>query len=443
MTRAEARPMQFAARGRLQGSLALPGDKSIAHRALMLSALAVGESRIVNLSQGSDVLSTAAALRAMGTRISAGSDGVWDVSGVGVGGLLQPQAAFDMGNSGTSARLLMGLVATHDITATFVGDASLGRRPMDRVIEPLRKAGARITASPGGRLPLVVQGTCPSVPQAHRLEIASAQVKSALLLAGLNAPGLTEVVTPLPSRDHTERMLKLFGAEIEVSTSASGERHIRLQGEAELSPQRIEVPGDPSSAAFLAVAALIVPGSDVTLTGIGVNPMRIGLFELLKEMGGDLRFSNPRELSGEPVADLRVRHSALTGIDVPPELVPTMIDEFPIFFVAAAFAEGTSRAHGLSELRVKESDRVSAMARGLAAIGVAVEESEDGLLIEGRGGDPLPGGVPVSSELDHRVAMSFAVAGLGCAGAITVDDMSPVSTSFPSFVAALDRLSAP
>ncbi|HEV2078803.1 MAG TPA: 3-phosphoshikimate 1-carboxyvinyltransferase [Allosphingosinicella sp.] len=443
MTRAEARPMQFAARGPLKGSLALPGDKSIAHRALMLSALAVGESRISNLSEGSDVLSTAAALSAMGARISAGADGTWDVSGVGVGGLLQPQSAFDMGNSGTSARLLMGLVATHDITATFIGDASLSRRPMERVIGPLRRAGARITASPRGRLPLVVQGTCPSVPQAHRLEIASAQVKSALLLAGLNTPGVTEVVTPVPSRDHTERMLKLFGAEIEVSMSESGERRILLRGEAELSPQRIEVPGDPSSAAFLAVAALIVPGSEVTLSGIGANPMRVGLFELLKEMGGDLEFSNRRELSGERVADLRVRHSALTGIDVPPELVPAMIDEFPIFFVAAAFAQGTSRAHGLSELRVKESDRVSAMARGLQVIGVTAQESEDGLLVEGLGGAPLPGGATVSSELDHRVAMSFAVAGLGCSEAITVDDMSPVSTSFPGFAAALDRLSPP
>ncbi|HEX8214185.1 MAG TPA: 3-phosphoshikimate 1-carboxyvinyltransferase [Allosphingosinicella sp.] len=441
MTRAEARPMEFAARGPLKGSLALAGDKSISHRALMLSALALGRSRIANLSEGSDIHSTAAALRAMGARIERVEDGAWEVDGVGLGGLLQPQAAFDMGNSGTSARLLMGLVSTHAISATFTGDASLSRRPMDRVIAPLRRSGARIAAAQGGRLPLTVTGTCPAFPLSHRLEIASAQVKSALLLAALNTPGVTQIVAPVPTRDHSERMLKLFGADIQVEGSGGGERRILLRGEADLSPQRMEVPGDTSSAAFLAVAALIVPGSDITLTGIAANPMRTGLFELLREMGGDLAFSNRRELGGEPVADLRVRHSALGAIDVPPELVPATIDEFPIFFIAAAFAEGRSRALGLAELRVKESDRITAMAAGLRAIGARVEESHDGLIIDGSGGGFLPGGGRTASQMDHRIAMSFAVAGLACLEPVTVDDMSPVATSFPGFTAALEALS--
>ena len=442
MTRAEARPTEFAERGPLKGSLALTGDKSISHRALMLSALAVGRSSISNLSEGSDIHSTAAALRAMGARIEQGPDGAWEVDGVGVGGLLQPRQAFDMGNSGTSARLLMGLVSTHAITATFTGDPSLSRRPMDRVIAPLRRTGARIAAAPGGRLPLSVSGVCPAFPLTHRVEVASAQVKAALLLAALNTPGVTEVIAPVPTRDHSERMLKLFGADIEVDGSDAGGRRIRLRGEAELSPQGMEIPGDTSSAAFLAVAALIVPDSDVTLTGIGANPMRTGLFELLAEMGGDIAFSNRRELGGEPVADLRIRHSALRAIDVPPELVPAMIDEFPIFFIAAAFAHGRSRAHGLSELRVKESDRVTAMAAGLRAIRGRVEESEDGLVIDGSGGDPLPGGGLIASQMDHRVAMSFAVAGLACAEPVTVDDMLPVATSFPGFTTTLKALSA-
>lgn len=442
MTRAEAQPMKFMARGPLNGGLAVPGDKSISHRALMLSALAVGQSRIANLSEGSDVLSTATALRAMGARISKDGSGAWAVDGVGVGALLQPENAFDMGNSGTSARLLMGLVSTHRIAATFIGDASLSRRPMERVIKPLHRTGATIHARPGGRLPLSVSGICPAAPLTHRLTIASAQVKSALLLAALNTPGVTQVIEPVPTRDHSERMLKLFGADIRVSGTGAEERHIILRGEARLTPQSIQIAGDPSSAAFLAVAALIVPGSDLTLQGVGINPVRTGLFALLKEMGADIAFSNERALSSEPVADLRVRHSALRAIDVPPELAPAMIDEFPIFFVAAAFAQGRSRAHGLSELRVKESDRITAMAAGLKAIGAMVEESDDGLIIEGSGGELLPGGGVISSQLDHRIAMSFAVAGLGCAQAVTIDDMSPVATSFPGFTAALEMLSS-
>lgn len=435
MMSANAQPMSFSSGPPLKGGVAVPGDKSISHRALMLAALAVGRSRITGLSEGSDVHSTAAALRAMGARIERGADGVWAADGVGVGGLLQPQNAFDMANSGTSARLLMGLAASHPIQATFLGDASLSRRPMDRVIAPLRRVGADILAAPGGRLPLTVRGTRHALPVAYRLDVASAQVKSALLLAGLNAAGVTRVVEPVPTRDHSERMLKLFGAEISV---AGGE--ISLRGEAELRPCDIAVPGDPSSAAFLTVAALIVPGSRILLQGVGVNLMRVGLYDVLREMGADIIFSNAREVSGEPVADIEVAHSPLKGVEVPPEIVPAMIDEFPAFFVAAAFADGTSRARGLAELRVKESDRIGTMARGLAAIGARAEEQADGLVVHGSGGEQLKGGATIASRLDHRVAMSFAVAGLGCVEPVTVDDMTPVATSFPGFAAALEGL---
>jgi len=415
----------------------VPGDKSISHRALMFSALAVGESRIEGLSDGEDVAATAAAMRAMGARIARDDDGAWRVSGIGVGALLQPETALDMGNSGTSTRLLMGLVASHPIRATFVGDESLSRRPMNRVAEPLRRIGARIEASEGGRLPAIVEGLYPALPRSHRLNVPSAQVKSALLLAGLNTPGVTEVIEPVPTRDHSERMLKLFGAEIE----RDGEI-IRIRGEAELKPQRITVPGDPSAAAFFAVAASIVPGSDVTIAEVGINPRRAGLFDALKAMGADLTLENERTVSGEPVADVRVRHAPLSAIDLPPEAAADMIDEFPILFVAAAFAHGTTRTAGLAELRVKESDRLSVMAEGLAAIGARVEELEDGLVIHGTGGEPLPGGATIAARLDHRIAMSFAIAGLGTKAPVEIDDMSPVATSFPAFSETLDTLVA-
>ena len=419
----------------LRGRARVPGDKSISHRALMHCALAVGRSRIEGLSQGEDVAATAAAMRAFGAGVERRDDGDVEVDGVGVGGLLQPQGVLDMGNSGTSARLLMGLAATHPITATFVGDASLSRRPMERVAGPLRRTGAEIQTAPCGTLPLTVRGLCPAVPLATRLEVASAQVKSALLLAGLNTPGVTRVIEPVPTRDHTERMLRLFGAELAVE----GEE-IVLRGEAELRPQHLRIPGDPSAAAFLAVAALIVPGSDVTIEAVGTNPHRTGLFTVLREMGADIACEDERELSGEPVADLRVRHSPLRAVDVPPELVPAMIDEFPIFFVAAAFAAGTSRTSRLAELRVKESDRIAAMAAGLAAIGVPVEESADGLVVHGSGGDPLPGGATIASRLDHRIAMSFAVAGLHARAPVGIDDFSPAATSFPGFIETLRSL---
>jgi 3-phosphoshikimate 1-carboxyvinyltransferase len=417
----------------------VPGDKSISHRSLMLAGLAVGESRIEGLLEGEDVLATAAAMRAMGVTIERSDDGIWRVWGVGVGGLLQPQGALDMGNSGTSTRLLAGLVASHPITATFTGDASLSKRPMGRVIEPLSLMGAAITASPGGRLPMMVRGMCPAVPIEYTLPVASAQVKSAVLLAGLNAPGITRVIEPVATRDHSERMLAGFGATLTVEPTNRG-RVISITGEAELKPQNIVVPGDPSSAAFWAVAASIVPGSDVTIANVGLNPTRAGLFAALRMMGADITEVDPRIVGGEPVADLIVRHASLRAIEVPPDLAPSMIDEYPVLFVAAAFAEGRTVARGAHELRVKESDRIGAMKAALSACGVAVEEFEDGLAIIGTGGEPIPGGATVASLLDHRIAMAMTVAGLHAHAPITIDDAAPVATSYPNFFATLDRL---
>ncbi len=433
-------PRTFASRGPLRGTVRVPGDKSISHRALMFASLAVGKSTITGLLEGEDVMSTAAAMRAMGADIERDSDGTWTVYGVGVGGLLQPETALDMGNSGTSARLLMGLVASHDIIATFIGDTSLSRRPMGRVSDPLSLTGAEFNASPGGTLPLMVRGLCPAVPITYRLPVASAQVKSAILLAGLNTPGIITVIEPIPTRDHSERMLRGFGADITVEVDADGTRTIRLVGEAELKPQTIEVPGDPSSAAFPIVAALITPGSEVTVTHVGMNPTRTGIYKMLEAMGADISYSNQREVGGEPVADITARHSALKGITVPAEIAPSMIDEFPVFFVAAACAHGRTITSGLEELRVKESDRLALMAAGLTAIGAQVTETEDGLIIDGSGGAAFAGGAAVHSALDHRIAMSFAVAGQHSTSGITVDDISPIATSFPTFETILDNL---
>ena len=435
----------FNANGPLRGTVKVPGDKSISHRSLMLSALAVGESRISGLLEGEDVLATAAAMRAMGATIERTSDGVWIVHGVGVGGLMQPTGALDMGNSGTSTRLLMGLVASHRLTATFIGDASLSKRPMGRVIDPLSLMGADFTASPGGMLPLMVRGLVPAIPISYRLPVASAQVKSAVLLAGLNTPGITEVIEPVATRDHSERMLRGFGANLSVEVDADGVRHILLVGEAELKPQTIEVPGDPSSAAFPIVAALITPGSEVTVTHVGMNPTRTGIYKMLEAMGADLTYSNEREVGGEPVSDITARHSVLRGIEVPPDVAPSMIDEFPVFFVAASMAQGRTVTSGLDELRVKESDRLAIMSSGLARLGVSVTESDDGLTIEGSSGEPLSGGnsAPnIAAELDHRIAMSFAVAGMNTKGGLQVDDVSPIATSFPTFEAILHTLQA-
>ena len=442
MHSAQSRSGSFQPSGPLRGTLKVPGDKSISHRALMLSALAVGTSHISGLLEGEDVLATAAAMLAMGAHIERNGEGSWTVHGVGVGGLMQPSGALDMGNSGTSTRLLMGLVASHRLTATFIGDASLSKRPMGRVIDPLSQMGAEFTASPGGMLPLMVRGLVPAIPISYRLPVASAQVKSAVLLAGLNIAGITEVIEPVPTRDHSERMLRGFGADLTVDVDTDGVRHIRLMGEAELQPQQIEVPGDPSSAAFFVVAALITPGSEVTVTHVGMNPTRTGIYKMLQAMGADLTYANEREVGGEPVADITTRHSVLRGIDVPPDVAPSMIDEFPVFFVAASMAQGRTTTSGLDELRVKESDRLALMAAGLKAIGAQVQEREDGLIINGSGGEPLEGGATVTSALDHRIAMSFAVAGQNCYHAVTVDDVSPIATSFPTFEDILKNLQA-
>ncbi|PVX30357.1 3-phosphoshikimate 1-carboxyvinyltransferase [Sphingomonas pokkalii] len=439
MSNAASRPLTASARGPLRGTVTVPGDKSISHRAIMFSALAVGESRIEGLLEGEDVLATAAAMRAMGASVERGDDGTWRVHGVGVGGLQQPAQALDMGNSGTSTRLLMGLVSSHPISATFVGDASLSGRPMGRVIEPLGQMGAEISASPGGRLPLMVRGMCPAVPITYTLPVASAQVKSAVLLAGLNTPGVTRVIEPVPTRDHSERMLRGFGAELTVEDGPEG-KIISITGEAELKPQHIVVPGDPSSAGFWMVAASIVPGSEITIANVCMNPTRTGLITALRRMGADIAETNARTVGGEPVADLVVRHAPLKAIEVPADLAPSMIDEYPVLFVAAALAEGRTVARGAHELRVKESDRIAAMRAALTAAGVQTEEFEDGLAIHGSAGAPLPGGGNVATLLDHRIAMSMTVASLAAAQPIAIDDVAPVATSYPDFFETLESL---
>ena len=417
----------------------MPGDKSISHRSIMFGALAVGETQISGLLEGEDVLATAAAMRAMGAQIERGDDGVWRVHGVGVGGLLEPENPLEMGNSGTSTRLLMGLIAGHAITAQFTGDASLSGRPMGRVITPLSQMGADFDASEEGKLPLTMRGTYPAVPITYRLPVASAQVKSAVLLAGLNTPGITTVIEPVPTRDHSERMLTGFGADLSVDESG-GERVIRIRGEVDLKPQQVTVPGDPSSAAFFIVAALLVEGSDLTIENVGLNPTRAGLIHVLRQMGGSIEELDRREVGGEPVADLRVRHSLLSGIEVDPAIAPSMIDEFPVMFVAAALAKGTTTTSGLDELRVKESDRLSAMAAALKLAGAKITEKKDGLVIEGTGDEPLRGtieGEQVATHLDHRIAMSMAIAGIASRDGVAVDDIAPIQTSFPNFMELL------
>ncbi|MCX7353600.1 MAG: 3-phosphoshikimate 1-carboxyvinyltransferase [Alphaproteobacteria bacterium] len=435
------KPLVSRTAGALKGEARVPGDKSISHRALMTGALAIGESRIEGLLEGDDVLRTAAALRAFGARIERKAPGAWSVAGLGVGGLGEPDQVLDMGNSGTGARLLMGLVATHDFTAHFTGDASLVKRPMARVTAPLERMGANFLARSGGRLPLAVIGTGEPVPISYRLPVPSAQVKSAILYAALNTPGETTVIEPQPTRDHTELMLRHFGAELRIETHADGARAVTLVGQPELTARDLRVPADISSAAFPLVAALLTPDSEITLPEVGINPLRAGLIESLREMGADLRLTNERTVAGERVADLVVRGGTLNGIEVPAERAPRMIDEYPILAVAAACARGTTRLRGLAELRVKESDRLSAIARGLAACGVKVAVEGDDLTIEGTGAPPK-GGARVESELDHRIAMSFLVLGMVAKEPVSVDDGEPIETSFPTFESLMNRLGA-
>jgi 3-phosphoshikimate 1-carboxyvinyltransferase len=408
----------------------------------MLAALAVGESEIVGLLEGEDVLRTAAAMAALGAEVVREGDGRWRVHGRGLGGLVEPDQVLDLGNSGTGARLLLGVLAAHPMTAVVSGDASLNGRPMARVAGPLEQMGARIITRDGGRLPATVIGAADLQPITYRVPVPSAQVKSAILLAGLLAPGETTVLEPQATRDHSERMLRYFGAEVAVEELDQG-RRITLTGQPELTGRPLRVPADPSSAAFVAVAALVLPGSTLRLEGVAINPHRSGLFTTLEEMGAQLAFENRREDCGEPVADLVVEASRLHGVEVPVERAPSMIDEYPILAVAAACAEGRTVMRGLAELRVKESDRLAAMAGGLAACGVAVEEGEDSLVVEGAGGRPRgAGNAALPTHLDHRIAMSFLVLGLAAERPVTIADGAPIETSFPDFVGLMAGLGA-
>jgi 3-phosphoshikimate 1-carboxyvinyltransferase len=426
--------------GPLKGSARVPGDKSISHRALILGALAVGETRVDGLLEGDDVLATGAVLRALGAQIERDAAGTWHIHGFGVGGFAEPAQVLDHGNSGTGVRLMMGAVATTPITATFTGDASLCRRPMRRVIEPLEMFGAEIHAREGGRLPLTLKGARLAMPVTYRLPVASAQVKSAVLLAGLNAPGRTTVLEAEATRDHTERMLQHFGAIVSREPAGGGLTAIHLEGQPELRPQHVRVPADPSSAAFPLVAALLVPGSNIRLEGVMLNPTRAGLIDVLQRMGADISIENKRIESGEDIADLVVKASSLKGVDVEPEIAPSMIDEYPILAIAAAFAEGRTTMRGLAELRVKESDRLAAVADGLKACGASFEMGEDWLAVDGR--SSLAGGALIKTHMDHRIAMSFLVAGLASKAPIKVDDISFVATSFPAFVPLMKQLGA-
>lgn len=428
--------------GPLTGAARAPGDKSISHRALMLGALTIGETIISGLLEGEDVLNTAHAMRAMGAEIEKGGDGLWRIFGVGLGGLRAPAHALEMGNSGTSTRLLLGIVAGHDVRATFKGDTSLSRRPMKRVMVPLEMMGARFDATDGERLPLVIQGSATPLAIEYRLPVASAQVKSAIILAGLNAAGTTTVIEGTPTRDHTENMLRHFGIKVKTSLLDDGAEAISLTGLQELQPCAVDVPGDPSSAAFPAVAAAINPGSEIRLSRVGIGPRRNGLYVTLKEMGADIEFNHERREGGELVANIVVKGAGLLkGVDVPAERAPSMIDEFPVLAIAAACASGTTRMTGLGELRVKESDRLLMIANGLKACGVNLEMGQDSLVIHGTG-KPPGGGAMINTALDHRIAMSFLVLGTVTEAPVKIDDAAPIKTSFPNFTDLMNELGA-
>lgn len=438
----QAHPMIAHKSGPLKGEALVPGDKSISHRALIFGAMAVGETKITGLLEGQDVLDTAKAMRAFGADVVQHGQGAWSVRGVGVGGFAEPADVIDCGNSGTGVRLIMGAMATTPITATFTGDASLRKRPMGRVTDPLSLFGTQAYGRSGGRLPMTVVGAKSAVGVRYALPVASAQVKSAVLLAGLAARGETVVIEREPTRDHSERMLLGFGAQLDVAKTAEG-HVITLIGQPELKPQTVAVPRDPSSAAFPTCAALIVEGSDITVPGVSQNLTRNGLYITLVEMGADIAFMNPRSEGGEPVADLRVRFSGgMKGIEVPPDRAPSMIDEYPILSVVAAFATGKTVMRGVKELRVKESDRIDAMARGLEACGVRIEEDEDTLIVHGMGAGGVPGGARAAVHLDHRIAMSFLICGMAAQKPVSVDDASPIATSFPIFTPLMTALGA-
>jgi len=427
--------------GPLRGQANVPGDKSISHRSLILGALSLGETRIQGLLEGDDVLDTGKAMQAFGAEVINHGGGSWSVHGVGVGGFAEPDHVIDCGNSGTGVRLIMGAMATSPIAATFTGDGSLNKRPMGRVTDPLALFGAQSYGRSEGRLPLTLIGAAQALPVRYEVPMPSAQVKSAVLLAGLNAPGQTVVIEKEATRDHTERMLVGFGAELTVEQTDAG-RVITLTGQPELRPQDIIVPRDPSSAAFPVCAALIVEGSDVLVPNIGLNPTRAGLFYTLQEMGADLTFENMREEGGEPVADLRAKYSPdMQGIAVPPERAASMIDEYPILSVVASFAHGVTRMHGVKELRVKESDRIEAMATGLRAAGVTVQDGPDWWHVHGLGG-AVKGGALAATHLDHRIAMSFLILGMGAREGMSIDDGGPVATSFPIFEPLMAALGA-
>lgn len=442
MSSTPAQPLTASKAQALKGTIQVPGDKSMSHRALMFGLVSLGETRVEGLLEGDDVLCTARAVEALGAKVTHHGPGSWSVIGVGLGALREPEIALDMGNSGTAARLLMGLLASHDLTATFTGDESLSSRPMGRVTTPLEQMGAQFQTRDGGRLPLTMVGARDALPIRYELPVASAQVKSAVLLAGLNTPGETTVVEPWPTRDHSERMMRAFGAELRIEESEDGKRIITVVGQKELYATDVTVAGDPSSAAFPVVAALITAGSEVRIENVGMNPTRTGLFEVLKAMGGDIEFINEREVAGEPVADIIARHSELKGIEVPADIAPRMIDEYPILSMAAANATGTTVMQGVEELRVKETDRIGATARGLEANGVVVHETTDSLSVEGCGAGGVPGGGEVISHFDHRIAMSFAVLGGASQKPIHIDDGRAIATSFPNFPQLMKDLGA-